>query len=30
MELGPVCGKPFVIAALAILKTGESDILAAA
>lgn len=30
MELGPVCGKPFVIAALAILETGESDILAAA
>lgn len=30
MDLGPVCGKPFVIAALAILEPGESDILSAA
>ena len=28
-ELGPVCGKPFTIAAMAILDVGESDILAA-
>jgi large subunit ribosomal protein L30e len=28
-ELGPVCGKPFPIAALAIIDAGESDILAA-
>ncbi|WNY27296.1 50S ribosomal protein L30e [Methanolapillus ohkumae] len=26
-ELGPVCGKPFIIAAMAILDAGESDIL---
>lgn len=30
VELGPVCGKPFPIAALAITDAGESDILAAA
>ena len=29
VELGPVCGKPFTIAAMAILEAGESDILAA-
>jgi large subunit ribosomal protein L30e len=29
VELGPVCGKPFTIAAMAILDAGESDILAA-
>jgi len=29
VELGPVCGKPFTIAAMAILDVGESDILAA-
>ena len=29
VELGPVCGKPFTIAAMAILEVGESDILAA-
>ena len=29
-ELGPVCGKPFVIAAMAILDAGESDILSLA
>ena len=28
--LGPVCGKPFTIAAMAILDAGESDILALA
>lgn len=28
VELGPVCGKPFTIAAMAILDAGESDILA--
>jgi large subunit ribosomal protein L30e len=28
VELGPVCGKPFTIAAMAILDVGESDILA--
>ncbi|WP_406658013.1 50S ribosomal protein L30e [Methanolobus sp. ZRKC2] len=28
-ELGPACGKPFIIAAMAILDSGESDILAA-
>jgi large subunit ribosomal protein L30e len=29
-ELGPACGKPFIIAAMAIIDSGESDILAAA
>ncbi|WNY28143.1 hypothetical protein MmiEs2_03250 [Methanimicrococcus stummii] len=29
-ELGPVCGKPFIIAAMAILDAGESDILSLA
>ncbi|AEH60377.1 ribosomal protein L7Ae/L30e/S12e/Gadd45 [Methanosalsum zhilinae DSM 4017] len=29
VELGPVCGKPFTIAAMAIMDPGESDILAA-
>ncbi|WP_292466714.1 50S ribosomal protein L30e [Methanolobus sp.] len=29
-ELGPACGKPFLIAAMAIIDSGESDILAAA
>ncbi len=29
-ELGPACGKPFMIAAIAIIDNGESDILAAA
>ncbi len=29
VELGPACGKPFTIAAMAILDVGESDILAA-
>lgn len=29
VELGPVCGKPFTIAAMAILDVGESEILAA-
>ena len=29
VELGAVCGKPFTIAAMAILDVGESDILAA-
>jgi len=29
VELGPACGKPFTIAAMAITDTGESDILAA-
>ncbi|MBN2109823.1 MAG: 50S ribosomal protein L30e [Methanosarcinaceae archaeon] len=28
-ELGPACGKPFIIAAMAIIDSGESDILAA-
>lgn len=26
-ELGPACGKPFAISALAILDAGESDVL---
>lgn len=26
-ELGPICGKPFLIAAMAILDAGESDII---
>ncbi len=30
VELGPACGKPFTIAAMAIIDAGESDILAAA
>jgi len=29
VELGPICGKPFTIAAMAIIDAGESDILAA-
>ena len=29
-ELGPVCGKPFIIAAMAVLDAGESDILSLA
>ncbi|MCS3923023.1 50S ribosomal protein L30e [Methanosalsum natronophilum] len=29
MDLGPVCGKPFSIAAMAILDPGESDLLSA-
>lgn len=29
VELGPICGKPFTIAAMAIIDVGESDILAA-
>ncbi|WP_340820643.1 50S ribosomal protein L30e [Methanolobus sp. WCC4] len=29
-ELGPACGKPYIIAAMAIIDSGESDILAAA
>lgn len=27
VEMGPICGKPFTIAAMAILDPGESDIL---
>lgn len=27
-QLGPACGKPFAISALAVLEPGESDILA--
>ena len=27
-ELGPACGKPFAISALAVLDAGESDVLA--
>ncbi|MBW6471451.1 MAG: 50S ribosomal protein L30e [Methanosarcinaceae archaeon] len=30
VELGPACGKPFTIAAMAIIDAGESDILLAA
>ncbi len=26
-QLGPACGKPFAISALAVLEAGESDIL---
>lgn len=29
-QLGPACGKPFPISALAVLEAGESDILALA
>jgi large subunit ribosomal protein L30e len=29
-QLGPACGKPFAISALAVLDAGESDILALA
>lgn len=29
MELGAICGKPFSVAALAIIDPGESDILSA-
>jgi large subunit ribosomal protein L30e len=28
VDLGPVCGKPFTIATMAIMDAGESDILA--
>lgn len=28
VDLGPACGKPFTIAAMAIIEVGESDILA--
>ncbi|NPE29141.1 50S ribosomal protein L30e [Methanococcoides sp. SA1] len=28
VDLGPACGKPFTIAAMAIMDAGESDILA--
>ncbi|MES2153819.1 MAG: 50S ribosomal protein L30e [bacterium] len=27
MQLGPACGKPFSISALAILEPGESDVM---
>jgi large subunit ribosomal protein L30e len=27
-QLGPACGKPFAISALAVLEAGESDIMA--
>ncbi|UGV39885.1 50S ribosomal protein L30e [Methanococcoides orientis] len=30
VDLGPACGKPFTIAAMAIMDVGESDILAVA
>ncbi|NYT19158.1 MAG: 50S ribosomal protein L30e [Methanosarcinales archaeon] len=30
VDLGPACGKPFTIAAMAIMDAGESDILAVA
>jgi large subunit ribosomal protein L30e len=29
-DLGAVCGKPFAVSALAVLKPGESDILSVA
>lgn len=29
-QLGPACGKPFAISALAVIDAGESDILALA
>lgn len=29
-DLGAVCGKPFAVSALAVLKAGESDILTVA
>lgn len=29
-DLGAVCGKPFAVSALAVLKAGESDILSVA
>ncbi|HLF16329.1 MAG TPA: 50S ribosomal protein L30e [Candidatus Thermoplasmatota archaeon] len=29
-QLGPACGKPFAISALAVLDVGESDVLALA
>jgi large subunit ribosomal protein L30e len=29
-QLGPACGKPFAISALAVLEAGESDIMALA
>ncbi len=28
IELGPACGKPFSVAALAVIDAGESDVLA--
>jgi len=27
VELGPACGKPFAVAALAVLEPGQSDVL---
>ncbi|AFD00886.1 LSU ribosomal protein L30E [Methanocella conradii HZ254] len=30
VDLGPMCGKPFIVSALTILDAGESDIMALA
>jgi large subunit ribosomal protein L30e len=30
VDLGPICGKPFIVSALTILDAGESDIMALA
>ena len=30
VDLGPLCGKPFIISALTVLEPGESDIMALA
>jgi large subunit ribosomal protein L30e len=30
VDLGPTCGKPYVVAALTVLEAGESDIMALA
>ena len=30
VDLGPICGKPFIVSALTVLDAGESDIMALA
>jgi large subunit ribosomal protein L30e len=30
VDLGPMCGKPFIVSALTILEAGDSDIMALA
>jgi large subunit ribosomal protein L30e len=30
VDLGPICGKPFIVSALTVLEPGDSDIMALA
>jgi len=30
VDLGPICGKPFIVSALTVLEAGDSDIMALA